>query len=814
MKSIEQLEKSVRNPDIVWDVADFIYYMDSKGYRYTLSANRTKLDDVSPSCKVLHVPKGIKTIKYMFKDTPSCDTVIIISDTVEYLGFICNEQKNACTVKIDSIFFQSTSDSPFIDIRIRGALSYLNVTGIAELPKSKSICDCYNYCSAKVISKNPICRLYNSFREMENSEVHVVIKGNIENSLIRCNNSIIDIEILQYTMEDDITPYSKGTKLESNGIDDSIRNLTNTKVKIKFNESYDGSINVFRSIHDIIGENSELDFDFSNKISEITSSFNDISNWLNHGILDVKEFDAITCGSAGCFRGCKINTINFYAKADSSINWSGRSENARIADENTNVNIYIDGDTMHTELLYGYTKCSKVNLNILSSNPDCEITRIIGEVLQWDGDLTELNLPSTIQCIGNDVRDGYSNSIRLFDKVDVFDSMVFPNVHDLKKFALIIPSTCKLIILNDNVTDIHNGIFNNVSGPVTLVIGKNVSNKVINLIPKMYGHRIYMVYTDERKKAFTDWYIYDTHWVNSVDEAKNAIKEYQNHKNTAMAKTKLIIDNEPKYDVINESFGPALSKVYKLYYISCKMVEQVCNRDKLVYDFITSNSQNDIENVPYMADAVSQKLFCAPELCIVKYGDDWIIAGNKTDEAVEIYAVHASKLLLTIVNNIPEYAGIPISNIVDCLDTLPISKDLYGNIYGKLYGYGIELDGEALSYNAINVQNVIWRCTSNSLIKLGSQIIDRRDEQYSEYALYFETSTCKFVETNTITVGDRNGINVLRSYTYKQSKDIDTPYSKEVSNMFIGHAEKNSTGASNNKALQRKLKEKFTQILK
>lgn len=554
----------VSNPDKEWSLLKFVNYMKYNNYSFELFhlhdglshhnlTNYTLLyrydvplgiRNISPECKVIHLPKNIKVVDNLYSSNPESIKTLIINGDIREFKCICPEQlvDEHYTYFIDTLHFQYSSNSEgksdTFDMQFtKGIIVRKNY----NLPSYKKFKNMFNM--ARLLHFTGY-----KFVELENSCNNLKIYQENE-MIIHCDNIINCFNNLQGILKVVINTY---------GITNSFNNCT-------FN-----TLSTGKDLGDI----------------SFTDSINNCANLMQF-------IDNHCCGYRlnNSFNSCdRLKEFNFYMRLNKFNTNSLNTENLTINIREL-ARVQIEGEYRGHKIIISDVcitggKLDKIYKYKMSIPDKLQLESAFFfklNSLKPDEDF-KANILNKVIKIGR----GALSSCNL----DVFDTAILPNVHSIDSNFLL-NSEYQHIIINSNILTMQNDAMHYLGNTKTVFIGdtvtqifsRGVNNKALDVSEKgKFPIQLYVI-----KNSYAHlWCKEHRIKVNIVDSLNDYLSIINKHSvsQKSLMKYNMVLNGSDKYRwLLQEEYIKNIEFLYTLARKSdaktlCKDYNVTLNKNK------------------------------------------------------------------------------------------------------------------------------------------------------------------------------------------------------------------------------------------
>lgn len=447
-----KLENEVKDKTVIWNIHTFDKYMREHGYWYKierldpLNTKVSSIDELKPgeelallgvsdNCKILHLPKEVTTIEYLYQ----CDNTVV--DTIIFGPYVTNinrfthknyEDKSANIFKnrVNNIYFQKpeTKEKTTREIYCKG-LNHLIIANNCETPHAHTVNNLYNYCYINNLTiSDEIDTIFKSFTK------------------IKSNNTQINSNIRDY--------YQSFASMQNIG-----------KIKIG---------NKARVISDSFKESpiNTIDLSEAKELTTLSYAFGKLDNLISVDLSGCTKLDKIT----GSFRECtRLKNVRFNKNVDTISSWSFEKTNITEIDLPENIKTL-------------YFPVFDDNTTIKFTGENKELTAIT--LMQYEG-WPNIDFGNAFKVIRTDALKTFDNTMKptltlpnsielLEDKAlafsfyKEFDTNCIPKVTKIPKYCLAESRLLDTLIINENILEIDQNITVNCFNLRNVVIGQSV----------------------------------------------------------------------------------------------------------------------------------------------------------------------------------------------------------------------------------------------------------------------------------------------------------------------------------------------------
>lgn len=633
---IEWLKKTVGDKNVAWTIQDFKDYMNYKGYTYKLSMNSYRpersndmLSDVSPKCKVVHIPCGVHIVQNLFSSLPSKDTKIIISDTVGYIDSIVRQNAESDQIlQLGYIWFQSSKESA-VNFMSLSALRNIEFAEECNLPMINCIANAYNNCKVSLKHSKYTAIIEKSFLNNSGSNVEIKVSG-IRNCFVggESNKYTVEFGKMTESLLNLRKSYIKFRAVYSNlvknmweksTIDDSLLNLKSCVIRIRTGGIFNNAL-----------------CNLSNCTIKYTNKYDIIANGI-YGNCESVRIEGMPKGTGYVPCAYKVliqNNTGFNKIVIEACREYMEYGTYEIQDNNVDIEYKLEKNEISTQM-FNYKKSGGYN-NILPNrhitfSGNTEDLALVGSTYSLLDEDTVKVLPDTVTCV-------YYSAIYNTPK---FDSKDFPLVKkvvfDIDKMGSdVANNTLKIgqygvlhtVILDSNITEV--AFRCDIWNICNLVIGdgvKDLGDNTLSIIKSIYPiKRIFVVKGSSVDKIFRKNKIGAIR-VDSVQSARDML-ESDNKMTISKSKLRLLERNNSIIDELDKvTTNRNIYRAYKLVQIRLAIV----NSTKL--DIDVGNDEVELNKNKFK---YTGKIF-KPDISdenTCKYEDKHIPIANKIINAI------------------------------------------------------------------------------------------------------------------------------------------------------------------------------------
>lgn len=800
---LSTLNSQVGNPNCRWMPGDFEIYMKSKGYYYTISvdAGSVSLSNVTPKCKILHVPYGVNILREpLFAGVPSKDTIIIIPNTVHIIENLCDLDSNSNKyITINSIYFENGNKDVEDSMSLVGyGLCNLVVTHYADIPYNyDGIFGLYNNCKLHMIPfSNQIPTLKFSFNNtvlMQKEDIVITCAGIVEKSFKSAKfNSL---------------------KLYAEFITESFTDISMCKVVVGYCECYKNknTLTILKSFNAM--NNVSVEIELSGYNLHIGKSYcRNKECTLNGGSSKIRLGNITRLVAPfGC--ECDIDTLDIHFANDTEqyIVWYDVCDGYGICDDGANINFYPPSNSISTEIYNDFTKevSKSRNIQFISDEPITKLRKF--HIIYFEGALSDLQLPKTINGSINEESGAFSpvgaiNNFMFSDlyEIDTRDLPEITNITDAM-FAECNVSL-KVLILGKHLTSAStiNMSGNSLFNLTDLVIeGDALLNNImqLRLFPSL---TIYLVDCPKITRYINSVEVYNAIEVDTVDKAVEMIhhQRYDVNINPRMRNLSTLIDKDKLF---NGKLATIADKLLKLLYASKDLdramyIDKNVNVPNIVYgENCTIHTKVQAENIRTFIGLIMRIAKPKTNPSISLQGSEVVFHKKQLD--TENIVIELTKL-----SNLEIYLSIKVTNNYYTVHLSNLGYKLYKELCSDnercIDASNILMPGDALEYSMYNrdyrivlngilvptqYSNNIEKLLLASLLLLSSEEISV-DDKLLLYILYYDKTTGKFIEALGKMKGmmgpGLNMLSIIRIYSIEEAAKFNTRYSREVKKLF------------------------------
>ena len=556
--NVPELNKKILDPNAEITQEEFEKFMWKNNWRYTIQnldpslygPGLISINDIDCHCDVVHLPVNCYSVTHLFSKRPANSiNVLIINEKCR--GILELFQSNSSTIleindriKINNLVFQGRHEyKEGASIEFKGEIfSNTNINCIVDLTQFNTLSRMFNNCSINELILGEKSSVYDSF-----NNVHIGSNSNKELELhitrrsIRSFNKITGINTLKV--------------FDTESIDDSCSECSASNIEFlgkKLNYMYSTSFNNCNNIKCI---------DMSSiRIIQQMQGFNNCEN--------LSEFKLPTGGYSAngkrylgvyslsrCFNNTKIRRIVLNSCVI-SVEYPVLPEDGTVVFDESCTNI-------SGKLLNKFQLNNDNKLEFLSNKLKLD-TGIFDNLSIYTREPTALNMNKQ-----NIVK--FEPSCFRYSKVKEFNSLEYPNLHEIPSYTFINTSSLHTLIIGDNIKKLGESITKDCESLRVVVIGpevKDIDPKVFTYTRQKGVICAYVVkgtpgyeLVSKRKNTIG----FEIIEVESVAEALRLLKDSNLTAEDKMAKFRLVLQGT-KYDkLLSESYQKNIQFMYKVY---------------------------------------------------------------------------------------------------------------------------------------------------------------------------------------------------------------------------------------------------------